>query len=394
MRFVETVTGELFHQIEDVARQVRVDAVVGTTFDEAAALLGHFLGLLLTHGTTQHVRLSQGVATHDLGDLHHLLLIQDDAVGGLEHRFQTSVLVIRVRVGQLGTAVLTVDEVVHHAGLQRARAEQRHQCDHVFQAVGLELLDQLLHATRFKLEDRGGLRLLQHVVGFLVIQRNEVDVDQILIRRTVALLDAVDGFQRQLDDGQGTQTEKVELDQASLLDVVLVELGHQATALLVTGDRREVGELGRRDHHTTSVLAGTAHHAFELERHFPDFLGFLVVLEELAQRLLHLVGFLQGHAHFEGDHLRQTVGQTVGLTLRPGDVAHHRLGRHRAKGDDLAHRIAPVFLSHVVDHSVAAVHAEVDVEVGHGNPLGVEESFEQQVIGQRIEVSDLQHVGH
>ncbi len=142
------------------------------------------------------------------------------------------------------------------------------------------------------------------------------------------------------------------------------------------------------------MFAGTAGDAFELERHLPDFAGILVDGEEVAQRLLHLVGLLEGHAHFERDHLRQTVGQAIGLALDPRHVTHHRLGRHGAEGDDLAHRIAPVRLGHVIDDPVAAVHAEVDVEVGHGNTFGVEEALEQQVVGQRIEVGDLQHVGH
>ncbi|MNZ46233.1 hypothetical protein D3C78_639110 [compost metagenome] len=204
----------------------------------------------------------------------------------------------------------------------------------------------------------------------------------------------MDDLHRPLDDGQGTQAEEVELHQAGGLHVVLVELGHQAGALFVTGDRREVGELGRRDHHATGVLAGTAGDAFQLEGHVPDFLGLLIALEEVAEHLLLLEGFFEGHADFEGNHLRQLVGQAVGLALHPRHVAHHRLGRHGAEGDDLAHRVAPVGTGHVVDDPVAAFHAEVDVEVGHGNPLGVEETFEQQVVGQRVEVGDLQYVGH
>ena len=391
VRLVEAVAGELFHQVEDVARQLAIDAVVGAALDEAAALLGHFLGLLLAHGAAQHVGAAEGVAGHHLGDLHHLFLVQDDAVGGLEHRLEARVLVVRVRVGERRAAVLAVDEVVHHARLQRAGAEQRHEGDHVFQAVGLELLDQLLHAARFELEHGRGLGLLQHVVGFLVIQRDAVDIDQLGLAATALL--AMDGFQRPLDDGQRAQAEEVELHQAGLLHVVLVELGHQAVAFLVAQYRREIGQLGRRDHHAAGVLAGTAGDAFELEGHVPDFLGFLVVLEELAQRLLHLEGLLQGHAHFEGDHLRQLVGQAVGLALGARHVAHHRLGGHGAEGDDLAHRVAAVLVGHVVDHPVAAVHAEVDVEVGHGDAFGVQEAFEQQVIGQRVEVGDLQHIG-
>ena len=144
--FVKAITGELFHQVEDVARQVRIDVVAGATVDKATALLGHLLGLFLTHGAAQHVCLAEGVTGHDLGNLHHLLLIQDDAVSRQQYRLEAVVLIVRVRVRQLGTAVLTVDKVVHHARLQRARTEQCHQSDQVFQAVGLELLDQLLHA--------------------------------------------------------------------------------------------------------------------------------------------------------------------------------------------------------------------------------------------------------
>ena len=74
------------------------------------------------------------------------------------------------------------------------------------------------------------------------------------------------------------------------------------------------------------------------------------------------------------------------------DVAHHGLRGHRAVGDDLRDALAAVALRHVVDHAVAAVHAEVDVEVGHGDALGIQEALEQQVVAQRIEVGDAERV--
>src|SRR5690606_41630015 len=64
-----------------------------------------------------------------------------------------------------------------------------------------------------------------------------------------------------------------------------------------------------------SVLASAPGNALELERHFPDFRRFLVHLEEIAQRLFHLIGFFQGHADFEGNHLRQSISQAIGLAL-------------------------------------------------------------------------------
>ena len=75
------------------------------------------------------------------------------------------------------------------------------------------------------------------------------------------------------------------------------------------------------------------------------------------------------------------------------DVAHRRLGRHRAERRDLRHRIGAVLLLHVVDDAVAAVLAEVDVEVRHRHALGIEEALEQQRVAQRIEVGDAERIG-
>ena len=113
--FVETVTGEFFHQVENVTCKVRVNIVIGATFDETATLLGHFFGFFLAHGPAQHVCAAEGIAGHDLGNLHHLFLIQDDAVGWCQYGLEAFVLIVRVRVRQFGAAVLTVDKVINHA---------------------------------------------------------------------------------------------------------------------------------------------------------------------------------------------------------------------------------------------------------------------------------------
>ena len=50
--------------------------------------------------------------------------------------------------------------------------------------------------------------------------------------------------------------------------------------------------------------------------------------------------------------------------------------------------VGAVLLLDVVDDAVAAVLAEVDVEVGHRHALGIEEALEQQLVAQRVEVGD------
>ena len=142
MRFVEAVTGKLLHQIEDVAGNLFVDALLRGAGDENLPLLGHLLRLLLAHGAPQQVGAAQRVAGHVLGDLHHLFLVDDDPVGGLEDGLQH-----RMRVFGPLLAVLDVDVVVDHARLQRAGPEQRHQSDDVFKAVGSQTLDEVLHAA-------------------------------------------------------------------------------------------------------------------------------------------------------------------------------------------------------------------------------------------------------
>ena len=56
--------------------------------------------------------------------------------------------------------------------------------------------------------------------------------------------------------------------------------------------------------------------------------------------------------------------------------------------------VAAVFLLHVANDLVAAVLAEIDVEIRHGHAFRVEEPFEQQAETQRIEIGDPQGPGN
>ena len=95
--------------------------------------------------------------------------------------------------------------------------------------------------------------------------------------------------------------------------------------------------------------------------------------------------------------LRHQLAELVDLPVRhlqhAADVAQHAARLQRAEGDDLRHLVAAVALLHVADHLVAAVLAEVDVEVRHRHAFGIEEALEQQAEADRIEVGDGQRVG-
>ena len=55
--------------------------------------------------------------------------------------------------------------------------------------------------------------------------------------------------------------------------------------------------------------------------------------------------------------------------------------------------VVPVAAAHIVDDLVAAVVAEIDVKVGHTDPLGVQKPLEQQIVFDRVDVGDAERVG-
>lgn len=86
----------------------------------------------------------------------------------------------------------------------------------------------------------------------------------------------------------------------------------------------------------------------------------------------------------------------VGLDEREvadtGEVADDHLGAERAEGDDVGDAVFAILLAHVADDLVATTHAEVDIEVGRRDALGIQEAFEEQAEADRIDVGDLEAI--
>ena len=93
------------------------------------------------------------------------------------------------------------------------------------------------------------------------------------------------------------------------------------------------------------------------------------------------------------DELAQPIDLAIGHAKHPADIAQHRARLQFAEGDDLRDAVAPVFLLDVADHLVAPVLAEIDVEIRHRHPLGVEKPLEQEAEAQRVEIGDRQGPG-
>ena len=99
----------------------------------------------------------------------------------------------------------------------RAGTVERDQRDDVLEAIGPHVEKRAPHALAFHLEHADRLAAGQHVVRFLVVERQmrQIDID-------TAALDELDG---KLQHRERLQAEEVEFHQARRLDPFHVELG-------------------------------------------------------------------------------------------------------------------------------------------------------------------------
>ena len=380
VRLVEAVLGELLQGGEDLLGLLLVDVVGGLgALDEDRALLLHLLADLLAHRAAEHVGAAEGVAGDDAGGFHHLFLVDQDAVGLLGDLLEE-----RVRVFDEAGVVLALDVVRDE--LHRARTVERDERDDLVDLGDVELAAERLHAAGFELEHADGLRLIEEGEGLGVVEADFLDVE---VGQLAVLADEILGV---VDDRERLEAQEVHLQEAELLDGILGILGRQVAFL--HRHRDDVGERAVGDDHAARVLAGVAHHALDDAAGLDDAGGLGVDADLFAE----LVGLLERVLERDVDVVGDELGEAVGLDERQvadaGEVADDHLGAERAEGDDVGDAVLAVFLAHVADDLVAAAHAEVDVEVGRGDALRVQEAFEEQAEADRIDVGDLEAVRH
>ncbi len=113
----------------------------------------------------------------------------------------------------------------------------------------------------------------------------------------------------------------------------------------------------------------------------------MLLVEDTGERdvLAH-----DGRRHGLGD----AVAERIGVAEHAGSVLDGSLGLDGAEGDDLRDALLAVLLRGVADHVGAPTLVEVDVDIRHGDALGIEEALEEQAVLDRIEVGDAEGVGH
>ncbi len=139
---------------------------------------------------------------------------------------------------------------------------------------------------------------------------------------------------------------------------------------------------------------GVAGQAFQAFGHVDKVFDFIVPLVGLTQLRALFERFIQGHAQIPRDHFGDGVAAGVGHVQHPAYVPYHAFGSQGTERDDLDYLVLAVFFYYIVNNFLPPFETEVDVNIRHGHPLRVEEPLKKQVIPDRVDIRNLQAVGH
>ena len=204
------------------------------------------------------------------------------------------------------------------------------------------------------------------------------------------LLDELHGI---ADHREGLQAEEVHLEQPELFDGTHGEPGDQLGPLGVLVQRHALHERLVRDHDRGGVNGGVARAALQRLGHGPQLGHARIALDLLRERRGFLERLVERDVEREArDELRDAVGLAVGEAEDARHVAEHRLGPHGPERDDVGDAVGAVAVDDVADHLVAAVVGEVDVHVGHRDPLGVQKPLEEQPVPDRVDIGDAEAI--
>jgi hypothetical protein len=203
--------------------------------EEADLLLVELRLLLLAHRAAEDVRLTERVAGDLLRDRHHLLLVDDEAVGRVEDVLERF-LELGVDRGDVLQSVLAQGVVRMRVGTHRAGAVEREGRRDVLEVVGLHHPQQGAQSAAVELEHAEGVAAGQQLVG-----RHGRRVSQVL-EVEVEVPVGLDVLDRVGDDREVAQAQEVHLDEPEALRCRIVELGDDLAVLEPPHDRDDVDD--------------------------------------------------------------------------------------------------------------------------------------------------------
>ena len=359
---IERIFCEICHFIENVLRRFRRDTIfhtaghfIAVAVDEFLSLLGHDVCLFLTHGTAHQVASAKAVARQVPHDLHDLFLIHDTAIGIVQDRFQLRVGILHVAAGVFPFDIF--GDKVHGPG-----AVQGDTGDQILQAAGLQLLHKLLHAAAFQLEHAFRFPLADHIINRRVIFRKIIHIQ-------LHAVDTLNFLHRRLDDRQGAQAQEVHFQKPQFF-----QQGHGVLGidLPIVGGKGHIFHNRLPTNDNARRMGGRmAGQAFQTQGGVDEALGVLLLLVGLPQVRVHFQRFFDGDAQFCRYHLGNAVHIRIGHGQSTAHILDGRPCRHGTKGDDLGHVFLAIFSNHIIDDLLPSFVAEVDINIGHADTLGI-----------------------
>ena len=137
-----------------------------------------------------------------------------------------------------------------------------------------------------------------------------------------------------------------------------------------------------------------ARHPLEPPRDAQQFLHLWIVLLEILERLALLQRLVERHVERRRNLLRHLVDVGERHLEDAPHIPHDRFRLHRTERDDLRDVCTTVLAGDVLDHFAAATLAEVDVDIRQRHAFGVEETLEDEIEINRIDVRDAHAVRH
>ena len=158
--------------------------------------------------------------------------------------------------------------------------------------------------------------------------------------------------------------------------------------------RRVTRDVIRRDNNAAGVNGQMTRKVADAVGDVQDFAVHVQIGPQGAQFGQGLQGFLQ----LADVAVRQVFGYFGNFIFRDaegfGHVADGRPVLEGVEGADHGGAFGAVFFVHVTQHAVAALPADVQVDVGRVAALGIEKTLEIQVVPDGVHLGDFQHVRH
>ena len=252
-----------------------------------------------------------------------------------------------------------------------------------------------LRTRAFKLEDTSAIAPSKHFEGCGVLL-----VDLLYGESGVVLLDKVLCM---LDQCEGLESEKIHFHQTTVFQHIHGVLGGDGSGFRVSVEGDIVGEDTLADDDARRMGGRMAVEALEpfghveqlgvnaapllefpqlrgkvygpLDREFPRFTGGFIIGQRLGDQSHNAGGFGKGNVQY------------------PCDILEYGLDLQGTESSDLGDPVRSVFCRDVVDDLLPALIAEVDIEVGHGDPFRIQEPLEYQVVLDRVDIGDGHAIG-